>query len=80
MLQFMVFLTHLIYLATVGSHPRPADGLVSREGFVEFGLLFVGIADASDQGKGFVHEICHVGLDLIRRHNGKLLQGKLYKV
>lgn len=51
LLQFMVFLTHLVYLATVGSHPRPADGFVSREGFVEFRLLFVGIANASDQRK-----------------------------
>lgn len=77
LLQFMVFLTDLVYLATVGSHPRPANGLVGREGFVEFGLLFVGIADASDQREGFVHEIGHVGLDLIGRHNRKLLQGKL---
>lgn len=74
LLQFMVLLAHLVDLAAVGPHPWPADGLVCREGLVEFGLLFVGIADASDQREGFVHKIGHVGLDLIGRHNGKLLQ------
>ena len=51
----MILLAQLIDLAAVGAHPGPADGLVGREGLVEFGLFFVGVADASDQREGFDH-------------------------